>query len=92
MPFETVAEKDSMHISGGVPVSQILIFLSKYKGAKVSIKDGHLCVDYKRNETPAEKSERRAKKEMASERNKVNYLKSKDKPVLQNPTSGDSLG
>lgn len=80
MPFETIQEKDSMHIGDGVPVSSIIAFIIKYRGAKASIKDGHLCVNYKRVETPEEKSERRAQKEKTSERNKSNYLKAKGKP------------
>jgi len=105
MPFEQVEEKDSMHVGNGVPVSELLEFLSGYKDAKVSIIDGFINIDYKRDETPAEKADRMEKKEKASLRNKANYQKIKDetknKPVAEkleavksfkNPTSGDSLG
>ena len=78
MPFDTIEEKDSMHVGDGVPVADLLSFISNYRDAKASIVDGHICIDYKRDETPAEKAVRMEKKEKASLRNKANYQKMKD--------------
>lgn len=102
MPFDTVEEKDSIYVANGTPVREILEFMSNYGGAKASIVDGHICIDYTRDETPAEKAARMEKKEKASLRNKANYQKMKEelknKPTAErlagvkrfkNPTSGD---
>ena len=102
MPFDVISEKDSMFLGDGVSVDELLLFVGKYKGAQATVKDDHLCIDYKRNETPEEKSIRVQKTKKKAATNKANYLKSKEvnknKPVADklaavkkfiNPTSGD---